>query len=138
MANVALESITVGMVVFSSAISSSASLPNIWLLINQMQLLFLLLLIGAYIPSQIIQTIVGQKFISFPYSYIPKSNMKIFSNTIGWFNKEQNNDVLNEIGIESGSTIVNTYSLFLFILMISVFHLFIYLIVRLLNKCSNS
>ena len=60
----------VGIVLLTRALTGS-SYSWFWLMMNQLQLLFFLLLTGVYLPSEVIDAIVGMKIYFFSFDIIP-------------------------------------------------------------------
>ena len=127
-------------IVFWIALSlfNPPSLAYLWSMINQTQILFLLLLTGAFIPKDIEGIIIGLKICLNPFSYF-QSNSGGNSNFISnLFNFGLGNSNLEKLGIKSDSTIVNIYSFILSMIIIWALHIWIKLIQKLLIKESKS
>jgi len=95
-----------------------------WSLANQLQILMMLMLTGAYVPPQIEAYLSGQTFASFNFEFIPlNSIIDIKYNPIGIMDYNHTNEKLKAIGIESGSAFVNNSGLLFSIFIFMIFHL---------------
>ena len=101
--------VTILAVLVSSFLSNS-SLASIWLMINQLQIFFILLLTRSYFPKDVIDIIIGSKIFQFPFDFIPFKDINISGYILGPFQNDQTNEMMNKIGVKSISTIVNLYS----------------------------
>ena len=118
--------------------SSTSSSGMLWSIVNQMQILFLLFLTGAFIPKDIESIITGFSISLNPFSYFQlkfNGNYNFVSNL---FDFGLENSKLEKLGIYSDSTIVNLTSFVLSIIIIWILHLLIFLIQKLLSKESKS
>ena len=131
---VALTSIGMASVI-STSIISLTSPQGIWISINEFQLLLLLLLTGSYFPSNIIYYLNGVSFSSFSFNFIPVIKSPGPNYLKSWLDFNLNNDYLSYIGLNSGSSVLNNFSLLTTILIQIGLHLiFILVFFRLLNK----
>lgn len=80
-------------------------------MINQLQLMMLLPLTGAFIPEEIIDYLAGMDFFLIDFSFIPVKKLPFFTAVVSKFDTEQSNGYLDSIGLNSGSTLVNNLSL---------------------------
>ena len=110
---------------------------NIWLLINQVQLFFLLLLTRAYIPDDVKFVITGLKFALNPYFYFSFNTMSAYNTVIDNFNFELSNYSLSYVGVSSDSSVYNTAPFFVTILIVIVCHLVVIVFMKLLEKCKT-
>ena len=110
---------------------------NIWLLINQVQLFFLLLLTRAYIPDDVKLVITGLKFALNPYLYFPFNTISAYNSVINNFNFELSNYSLSYVGVSSDSSVYNTASFFVSLLIAIVCHLVVIVFMKLLAKCKT-
>ena len=115
---------TAGFVVVSSILNTS-SLSSLWWVFNQMQIFLLLVLSGVYLPIDVENILTGLKFALSPLDYVPLSSIQFYSITFSVFDFTLNNITLNAIGIQSESSIFNTFSILLAILHVIPIHLFI-------------
>ena len=108
-------------------LSNTASSSAIWMLINVYQMMLLLPLTGAYIHPYVIQYIKGVDFsiLNFSISDYTGSLQKI--NFMTYFDCTQQNDYLNDIGLQSWSTIINISLSVFFDIWIMIVHISLYL-----------
>lgn len=90
-----------------TAVASSSSPQSSLTMLNSVQLILLLPLIGTYLSANTLDFIRGMKFCLFSFDLMPES---LFSSTKSYVNFEQNNTYLYLIGLESGSTLLNIIS----------------------------
>ena len=105
----------VGAVMVVSVITSMLNVSsgsNFWLLINEIQLFFLLLLTRAYIPDDVKLVITGFKFALNPPFYLSLNTMSAYNTIIGDFNFELSNFSLSYVGVSSDSSVYNTAPFF--------------------------
>ena len=118
-------------IIIISALMNTSSLASIWLMINQVQMFFLLLLTRAYIPDEVKTVIIGWKFSLNPFVFISFENMKLYESFINNFNFELSNDLLDPLEIKSDSTIYNTNSFFIMMILMILLHLVVLLVMKL-------
>jgi len=78
-----------------------------WAMINQLQLLLLLLITGAYLPKDIRDYISGMEFSMFSLSFLSIKSIQIVEYSIGWIDFDQSNHRIGGSGIESGIGNIN-------------------------------
>ena len=130
----------VGAVMVISVISSILNVSSgssIWLLINEVQLFFLLLLTRAYIPDDVKLVITGLKFALNPYYYFPFSSMSAYNTVIENFNFELSNNSLSYVGVSSDSSVYNIAPFFVTMMIVIVCHLAVIVFMKLLTKCKT-
>ena len=91
--------------VIATSIISLTSPQGIWISINEFQLLLLLLLTGAYFPSNISYYLTGVSFSSFSFNFIPVIKSPGPNYLKSWLDFNLNNDYLSDIGLNSGSSV---------------------------------
>ena len=111
---------------------STNSLSNLWSIIGQIQIYFLLLLTKAFIPNDVKTVITGSELFLNPFGSISFSNLPILGRIIEKFNFELSNPNLNPFGLNSDSSLYNTLPLFLFLALVVIFHLFLKLLQKVL------
>ena len=99
-----------------------------WLIANQVQLVSLLLLSGAFLPPSVKEIMLGTQLTSSSFSAIPVLEIPIINVPVKSFEIEQDNVNLELMGLNSGSSLVSNYLFFLSIAAIVVLHLFTLLI----------
>jgi hypothetical protein len=82
-----------------------------WSMVNQLQLYLLLPLVGVDLPDKILDFVFGLEMSMFSFDFLPSQDIFGVKNLIDYLDFEQSNDMLPELGIESGSTLVNQFSL---------------------------
>ena len=97
---------------------------------------FLLLLSGAYIPIDIQRIITGSEFASNIYGYVPVHRLGVYSAIIEGFELEESSSIMNSIGINYISTIVNTFFILFFLILAILLHLCIFVLRLILSKCN--
>ena len=130
----------IGVVMVASVISSMLNVSSgssIWLLINEVQLFFLLLLTRAYIPDDVKLVVTGLKFALNPTFYFSFNSMPAYNSVIDKFNFELSNNSLSNVGVNSDSSVYNTAPLFVSLLVIIVCHFAVIVFKKLLSKCKT-
>ena len=105
--------------------STSASF---WLIIGQYQLLTILPLVGAYMPSDIVKYWAGLKIFLFSGNIVDPQSLFGLRPVYSYMGKDQSNDYLTEIGVNSESTFVNTFSLQLTVILFMCLHIIVLLV----------
>ena len=122
------------LIVTLDSLINSTSMSNLWSLINQMQIYFLLLLTKAYIPYDIQETITGTKFVlDLPY-YFSFNKIGIYNSVISNFDFALTNPMFGSVGLNSDSTIYNISSFFITMVLMLSLHLLIVVFNKLLTK----
>ena len=114
---------------------NTSSIASLWSMINQSQMFFLLILTRAFIPDEILAEITGSSFALNPTMYIPFKRIGIYRTFIENFNFGLSNSLLDPLGFKSDSIVYNNASSFILILIVSMTHLAIYLLNKLLLNC---
>ena len=119
--------------VFASILNMT-SLSSIWSLINQVQLFFLLLLTRAYIPDDVKLIIVGLKFLLNLPLYFSFNRISVFNYIFDNFNFELSNYSLSYVEVNSDSSISNTASLFIMMLIVFAINFVVLILYKLFVK----
>ena len=119
----------------TSYLTGTSSPSGIWSVVNQLQLFFLLLLIGVQLPKEVIDSIIQSKITLFSFDFIPFQQISFLQDIINWFWKDQNDQMLSKIGLTSGSSIVNQFNLLIIVFSAVWTHLFILCLFKLWNNC---
>ena len=130
----------VGIAMVVSVITSMLNVSSgssIWLLINDVQLFFLLLLTRAYISNDVKLVITGLKFALNPPFYFSFNTMSAYNKVINNFNFELSNYSLSYVGVSSDSSVYNTAPFFVSLLVVIVCHLVVIVFMKLLAKCKT-
>ena len=109
--------------IFSSL--NASSLSSIWSIVNQIQLLFLLLLTLAYTPVDVEYIIIGQNFALNPFGALFSINF--VESLTDLFKINLSNSRLELLNISSDSTAYNTAPFAWFLLLIVIIHTLTYL-----------
>ena len=88
---------------------------GLYFILHQLQLIILFLMIDPFIPETLKIYLEGQGFALVNFNFIPSGDIPGFDIPIDWLDSEQTNQALNALGVESGSTLVNNFSLLLMI-----------------------
>lgn len=116
------------------SVSAMISLVNlsapiaIWLIANQIQLLSLLLITGAFLPPSVRGILTGSQFTSFSFSFIPVMDIPGVNILLKELDIKQEDVNLKEMGLNSASTLTSNIMLLLIIVVLVMFHLFSLLI----------
>ena len=130
------------LLVFLMTIANISSQTSFWALINQMQMFFLLLLTRAFIPSDVQEVITGLKFSLNPFNYFSFKSSSSYGSSLEYFNFHLSDDRFDSVGLDSDSTLYNTYSFFIVTAMIIPLQILIFILYKLLSnrltsgKCS--
>ena len=98
----------------------------------------LLLLTRAYIPYDIQAIIIGTDFVSNIYEYANLRKIEIYPSMLKSFEFSLSNSSLNPFEIKYDGTLANSYSIIVFLILIAIFHLWIWLIKWLLSKLNEN
>ena len=112
--------VVVGAVILISvgpSLANLSSMASLWSVINQMQILFLIFLTGAFIPKDIESIITGLTICLNPFSFLQQKLNGDYNFVSNYFDFGLENSNLEKFGIKSDSTIVNMTS-FLFSIVI--------------------
>ena len=120
-----------------TSLTNLSSIASLWSIINQIQILFLLFLTGAFIPEDIQAIITGPSIFFNPFSFLQRKTNTNYSYVSNYFNFGLENKNLEKFEIKSDSTIVNITSFLLSIIIIWILHFWIFLTQKLLAKESK-
>lgn len=98
---------------------------SLWAIANQLQLLLLLVLTKSSIPRKVVDYITGNSFASFNFEFLKLTSLPGMNVPLEWIYKEQEIEILAEIGVESGSTFNNHFTLFIILLVLVPIHLIV-------------
>lgn len=104
------------------------TIANLWLLVNQVQLFFLIFLTKAFIPDDVVTVLQGISFGLNPYSYLPASNSKDYISAMDYFNFPLTEPILGNLQLKAQSTLYNASSFFTFVGLAIVVHLLVMLV----------
>lgn len=120
------------------SIMNLSSPQGLWLMVNQIQLCMLLLLTGAYIPKDVVDYLSGSSFSLFSMDFLPFHKQLLVKGLYSWVAQDQENEILQKMGLKSGSTIYNNLSLFFMVFLLIVMHLLIFVITIIVKHSTNS
>ena len=112
----------VGSAAFVSLLTMSSP-QSMWFMVNQFQLLVLLPLTGAFIPQDLVDFFSGMSFVNFNFDFIPVVEVPPFSYLKERLGFDHSDSYLKDLGVNSGSTLVNTLSLIFMLFVYTIFHL---------------
>ena len=136
-ASTAISQSAVGVgVAASTAVSvlSMSSPQAVWIMGNQFQLLMLLPLTEVFVPKDIEDYFTGMSFLSFDLSFIPFSATPLINSVFSYFEFEQEDEYLQEIGMQYGSSILNQFSMIFMISLLMILHVTVILSYRIIDK----
>lgn len=83
---------------------------------NQFQLYTLMPMLLSYFPPKIIQFILGMDITMFSFDFIPSDSISFVQALKDWISYPQEDSYLREMGLISGSSLVNFFSMIGFII----------------------
>ena len=117
--------------------SSSSSSSNSFGMINQIQLVILLPLIGAFLPQKIYDYLKSMNASLFNLSFLPQSNSQSLVDFKSWFDFKQPDSYLYLLQLTSGSALVNILSLTTIVGVVIIFHFIILILYVILFKLNR-
>ena len=124
---------TVSVVVVSQMLNAS-SVCTIWSVVNLIQSLFYLLLLRVYLPDDVYFFIMGMKVALFPFDIFKFKTTSTSTSVTSLLDFDQPDDTLSNIGLDSGSSFVNNYSLFTTLIAYAIFHVYFIVVMKLIRK----
>lgn len=118
--------ITIGLIIailVLTVLVKGLNFSTFWIVINQLQLLLLLALMGVFQPHEVVETIKGLRFASFLFDFIPIIDIFPDSAFRGWADYPQKDERLKNIGLDSGSTLINAFTLIVLFLLLGISNL---------------
>lgn len=116
---------TIGAAAFVCLLTSIFNTPSFsgfYLILQQLQMIILVLMIDPFIPDSLLKYLDGQDLVMVTFNFIPVSELPAIKTPVNWFDSEQSNEILNVLGIESRSTLVNKLPLFAIMTLIFIIH----------------
>ena len=114
-----------------------SNLSNIWSMINQIQISFLLLLTGAFIPIDIKTIIVGFQFLLNPFNFISFETIPVYQSVFEKFNFKLNNLNFVSFGLKSSSSLYNTSGIIFSLSLIILIHILMKVLLKLISLCGT-
>ena len=100
-------------------------------------MIVLIIITQIYLPNNVVNTIIGNKIMINPFQYISLNFLSFYDDLFKWLDSTQTNNGLSEIGLDSGSSIINNLSLIV-VLALSVFvHLLVYIVTLIISNWNN-
>ena len=72
-----------------------------------------------------------------PFQYISLNFLSFYDNLFKWLDSTQTNNGLSEIGLDSGSAIINSLSLIVILTLRVIVHLLAYVVSLIISKWNN-
>lgn len=111
-------------------LTSIMSPQGAYSMVNQFQIFMLMPLTEAFFPVEVIMFLTGLDFTMLSFSFLPLDEISGVDIILSWFDFKQEDNYYSEMGLASGSTIVNTYTLFITFALIAVLHVILYFFYR--------
>ena len=121
---------SVTLTIASSSISKT-TFQTVWTIVNIMQMLVLFPLIAKYMSEVVTNFILANGFSIFSINFKEIDSIEPFRTVKDTFDFEQSNQYLTDLGMQSGSTLINNGGLLIILLSITAVHLLIFLIQKL-------
>ena len=119
-------------------ILSTTSISAIWSILNQVQVFFLLQLTQAFIPDCIQLYITGPNYALNPFGSFTLGSSITFQSPVDKFNINLSNPLMTDFGINSQSSVYNTYSTLWWLIWVLLIHLLIFFIIKRLERCNEN
>ena len=110
------------------SIIKMSSPVSVWSMVNQFQLLSLLILTRGYIPDDPKGLLVGNKVFSFDLGFLHIKELEFFNELVSWTEIKQKDEDLELIGVDSGSSINNSFNIYTGIIALFIWSLLMKLI----------
>ena len=123
---------TAAILTFASGFVNASSISGFWSMVNQLQLFFLLLITGSFVPKDIETVITGVDFDLYPLNYLRIGTIGFIESFNNYFNFDLTDSRLKAMGITSDSWIINTYSFFVSLFYLFLIHWMLLLIMKIL------
>ena len=111
-----------GIALIMSSLNMS-SIAVLWSIFSQFRLLIFLILSDAYLPQSVIDYISGMKLFSFNFSFLSFQTLPVIKVPLQLLDFTQNSVELETIGLNSGSSFVNSINLLLTVIMVIFLHI---------------
>ncbi|CAI2364935.1 unnamed protein product [Moneuplotes crassus] len=116
-----------------SSIISMSPLNGFFNMIITLQLLLLLPLIPEYFPKNIMNLLTGVSFSMFTFDFIKFKDIPFIVGLTKWVSYPQSDEYLNDIGLNSDSSVINYLSIMATVVLICLVHILIVIC----YKCSQ-
>jgi hypothetical protein len=118
-------------------LANIASPQGSYSMINQFQIFLLMPLTDAYFPQEVITFLTSIDFTMFSFSFLPIKNLPLVNTLFELIDFDQTDSYYDQIGLESGSTFINHYTLFVVYGAIGIAHVTMYFVNRNAKKVKN-
>jgi hypothetical protein len=115
-----------------SAISGHSSI-GLWAIAEHIQLLMLVMTIDDHIPADVEYYLSHNTFAMFNFGFIPIIKIQLFSHFSDWLDMEESDEIMEKLGMDSRSTLLNHFSL----LIILTIAFLLSLIIRVTPNCQG-
>jgi hypothetical protein len=99
-----------------TSVMTGASLSSVWAILEEIQLLILVMSLEDHIPDVVESYLEGNTILMFSLNFIPTVDLPAIGYFPGWTDAEQTITAAKNLGLESGSTFTNHFTLLLTIL----------------------
>ncbi|CAI2380784.1 unnamed protein product [Moneuplotes crassus] len=120
----------------SSALSFT-SINSIFCMMNSLQLTILLPLVPEYFSIKVLNFLNGMGFAMLSFDFIQLKDIPFIKTITNWVKYPQTNEYLKDIGMSSGSSLVNYFSLITFIILLIICHICVYLFTKCARKSEH-
>jgi hypothetical protein len=105
--------------------TSSSSSSSSFGMVNQLQMIIILPLLGSFVPQKIMDFVKAMSDSLFKMEFLPTNGSSLMDSMNEHFDFFQYNLYLYVLGLESGSAVVNIINLLIVTLFIAVIHCFL-------------
>ncbi|CAI2380929.1 unnamed protein product [Moneuplotes crassus] len=121
----------VGMIIAAaSSALSFTSINSIFCMMNSLQLVILLPLVPEYFSIKVMDFLDGMGFAMLSFDFIQLEDIPFVKTIKNWVEYPQTDEYLEDIGMSSGSSIVNYISFISFIILLVIGHICVYLLIK--------
>ncbi|CAI2380802.1 unnamed protein product [Moneuplotes crassus] len=117
----------------SSALSFT-SINSIFCMMNSLQLAMLLPLVPEYFSLKVIDFLNGMGFAMFSFDFIHLKDIPVVKIITNWVKYPQTDEYLEDIGMSSGSSIVNYFSFIFLTILLVLSHICVYILTKWARK----
>jgi hypothetical protein len=114
---------TAAAISLGAALIMMSSPQGAFSMLNLFQLYILLPMIGAYLPPRVIKIILGLDFSLVSFSFLQIEKIPLITNMFNFIDYDQSDDYFDELGLTSGSALLNHIPLILILGVLVLYHL---------------
>ncbi|CAI2380967.1 unnamed protein product [Moneuplotes crassus] len=118
----------------SSSALSFTSVNSIFCMMNSLQLAILLPLVPEYFSLKVLDFLNGMGFAMLSLDFIHLKDIPFIKTITNWVRYPQTDEYLEDIGMSSGSSLVNYFSLISFTILLVICHICVYLFTKCARK----